>query len=707
MAGRKTAGEGSPSAVSVVRREFSVGGFGFGLRQEFLRAVLRVAVPPDADWGTVDRGLAAVIPASGNDPFPLSSLADRIIHWTAELQWAGSQPVIERGRVIGTDQQNGMLIFALPTVRAQAAGEAVVIVADLISSLLGCTLAGTEAIDRGRTQVAAFVKRYSALRLGGSNTALFLKAAFENKMPWFNVTAEVFQVGMGSRARWLESTLTDVTSAIGMRLARNKVAAAELLGKAGLPVPVHQLAKSAKDAAAIAGRLGYPVVVKPADRDGGVAVAAGLGNEAAVVRAYEAAQKISPNVLVEKHVEGRDYRLVVFEGRMIWALERVPGGVTGDGVSTVAQLIERLNRDPARAPRPDAPLKPLVFDREASELLAEYGMTDQSVPAAGERVRLRRAANVASGGTPEGVFEQVHPDNRALAERAAEVLRLDIAGIDLLIPDVSRSWRETGAAICEVNAQPTIGNTTAKHLYGQILRELVAGDGRIPIALIVGADEESAVPALVARILRAAGLRTGLATSRLASIDDRLIHGTPKDVFTAARTVLLDTQADALVVALSDASVIKVCVPFDRCTAVVLAGNRFGQTEADPVLISSLARMLLPVSLGGIAVDSRQTAWRQMVALTRNSRVVMSSAGAEMAAVGAHLKAGNETVTIENGRLVIGGEAVDLGGKEAGIAGSPEDVALAAAAALSMGYGADIIRKGLAGVRLAVAGAAA
>ncbi len=712
MAEESTAGIPSARAVTVLRREFSTGGFGYGLRQQFLKATVTAKALSTTDWAAIDAMLSTLIPRSDGEDAPVSSIADLIIRWTAELQRAGGQPVFDQGRLLGA--RDGVLLLALPTVNVDAAGMALGIVVDLLCDLLGGGIQEPQAVENAKARVAAFVDRYVGVRFGGSNTRHFLQAAYDSRMPWFRIATEVFQIGMGSRARWLESTLTDVTPAISMRLARSKMAAAAVLRQAGLPVPRHMAVDSPDGAAAAAIKIGYPVVVKPSDKDGGVAVAAGLTDEIGVSRAYEAARAVSANVMVEEHVDGRDFRLVVHNGRMIWALERVPGGVTGDGISTVAQLVERLNQEPARALRADAPLKPLLFDREAAELLAEYGMTPQTVPAAGERIRLRRAANVASGGTPQGVFDQVHPDNRLLAERAAAALRLDLAGIDLLIPDISRSWKETGAAICEVNAQPTIGNTTSKHLYGQILRTLVEGEGRIPIAMVVGAGADSPVPALVARILEAAGLRTAVASSRQAGSGGRILHDAPPNLFASALTPLIDRDIDAMVVAVSDSSVLRTYMPFDRCSTVVLAGTRFDGVDLDPAALDHLALVLLPISLGGVVVDSRAAAWRRLIGSLRNARVVLSSAGGEMAAVREHVKAGHDAVIVDRSGggwlLRVGGDVIDLaslGGGSSQIACTAEDAALAAAAAWSMGYGPDIIRRGLAGIRLVVAGAAA
>ncbi len=245
--------------------------------------------------------------------------------------------------------------------------------------------------------------------------------------------------------------------------------------QAGLPAPNHQAVNDEDSAVRAAEALGYPVVVKPSDKDGGVGVSVGLKTPEAVRKAFRRAREYSRAILVESFIEGRDYRLITLNGQLIWAVERVPGGVTGDGKSTIRQLVDQLNADPLRTDGPGGKLRPLLFDEEAAELLAERGMDETTIPTAGARIALRGAANVASGGTPVDVFDQVHIDNRQLAERAARAFRLDVAGIDLLIPDISRSWKETGAGICEINAQPCFGRATAGHLAGSDPRERGGG----------------------------------------------------------------------------------------------------------------------------------------------------------------------------------------------------------------------------------------
>jgi cyanophycin synthetase len=694
-------GAAGQPALQILRKAFAAGGFGFGLRQEFLRATILARLPADLDWTAIDAALAQLAPPVGPAPGAGSSLADRLLYWTAALQEAGGQPVFEPGRVIGSDPASGTMVLALPTLDVEAVQSALAIVSRLIFDLIEGASAAADAVSQATARASEFVKRFSAKDMGGSNVIHFLRAAYAADIPIVRLTGPAYQIGLGSKARWLDSSMTDVTPAVSIRIARNKIATADLLRSIGLPVPRHEAVGSAEQAVAVAGRLGYPVVVKPFDRDGGVAVAAGLKTPEAVARAYETARNASPNIIVEKFVEGRDYRLVVFEGRLIWALERVPGGVTGDGSNTVGELVRVLNSDPARSKRADAPLKPLEIDDEALEMLEEQGLTLDSVPPAGERVRLRRAANIASGGTPEAAFDNVHPDNRDLAEQATAVMRLDIAGLDLLIPDISRSWLETGAAICEVNAQPTIGSTTSKHLYRQIVNAMVEGQGRIPIAVVVGEGPDAPVAALLSRILRAAGLRAATADARQARNGQRVLAPAPGNAFTAARAALLDRSTDALVMSVSDTASLDHLFPFDRCSIIVLAGDHIDRAGASPSVMKTIVRAVVPLGLFGVAVNLDNAAWRGISnEMIRGRKVAVSGVGGPDSLAELRADVGNAVFIDRSGetpRLVLGGSAIALdslgGGAPLGCTGT--ELALAVSAASMMGCALEVIRRGL------------
>lgn len=440
--------------------------------------------------------------------------------------------------------------------------------------------------------------------LQGANTPRFLKAAYDNHIPVIALDMGVFQYGYGRYAEWLDSTLTQQTSNIAVRLARDKQVASARLRQAGLPVPSHVRVDNAQDAVRAAQQLGYPVVVKPLDQDGGQGVTAGLENEAELRMAYERAFSFSPKVLVEKHVQGRDYRLTVLDDALLWAIERTPAGVTGDGQQSVAQLIEQENLNPERGDDTHSPLKPLVFDEEALRVLRQQGYGPDSVPQQGQFVALRRIANVATGGRPMAVNEQVHPDNARLAVRAAQALRLDLAGVDLLIPDISKSWRETGAAICEVNAQPQLGATTGPHLYAQILRHRLKGEGRVPVVVVVGAHEKDGVIQALVRSLRSQGLGVGWSDLRGAGVNEEWLTLGESTVFASGQMLLTDRRVEALVLSVHDDEVLRQGMPVDRIDWLVLAGSHLiprkmtsapsGTEKTPAVLLNEVLASILP-----------------------------------------------------------------------------------------------------------------
>lgn len=517
--------------------------------------------------------------------------------WQA-LQVGLGLPVYEVGRVLSCTSKQSRCI--VPTL-----GAAQVAMAHVVWK----TLEWLKTVSSGGDSATAHSnldKVVQALRVHnarGSNVPLFVKAAYQLGIPIQQLPGGIYQYGLGRRARWLDSSFTDVTPNISAKLARNKVTAAALLRQAGLSVPSHQLVSDADHAVRVAHSFGYPVVVKPADLDGGVGVAAGLLNDEEVIEAYKEAVKHSRHILLEKHVEGRDYRVTVFNGVAIWAIERVPAGVTGDGFQSVAELIATTNADPRRGTGKHSPLMRLQIDKEACRLMQLQGLQTTSIPQAGQFVSLRRAANVASGGTPVSVFDKIHPDNARFAVRAAESMRLDLAGIDLLIPDIAVSWRESGATICEVNAQPNLGQTTSRHLYGDIMRQLLPNGGRIPTICVFGAKHTRQWLQVLSRQLAASGMSVGVAGGHEVSVNGETIHMGAATIHAAGKMLALHRNVDALVLAIEDGSVLQTGMPVDRCDALILAGanlhdDQERNKESHQQWMAELLRSLLPACDG-------------------------------------------------------------------------------------------------------------
>lgn len=438
--------------------------------------------------------------------------------------------------------------LALPAISAQvrAPYAALVVACDLMNRLeLG------EPVREGfiAAQLGALQGKYERLAPAGVNTLRFLQAAHEMDIPWRHVANNVYQFGWGSRSRWLDSSFTDQTSIIGAGLARDKVACAHVLRDAGLPVPRHRLVASSTQAVSAAESMGYPVVVKPANLDGGRGVMAGLQDADAVKKAFLAAFKLSKRVLVEQYIDGMDYRVRVCNGDVIGVVIRRPACVVGDGVHTVQFLIDQTNAQRASQPTVqridiEQGVYPIAVDDEVLDRLKHQGLDLQSVVKEGQVLRLRGAANVSLGGTTWDVTGSAHPDNLVLAGDAVRALRLDLAGVDLLVPDISRSWKETGGAICEVNAQPQFSSTSA---HRHVLERLLPSQGRIPVIGVLGWPDEVEWASFAALMTAHHGVR--LAVARTAA---------------QCSSALLDSQTDALIWLLSDETMNSLWWPVDR-----------------------------------------------------------------------------------------------------------------------------------------------
>ena len=99
-------------------------------------------------------------------------------------------------------------------------------------------------------------------------------------------------------------------------------------------------------------------------------------------------------------------------------------------------------------------LTKIKVDAAALELLGEQGFSLDDVPPADTMVKLALTGNMSTGGISIDRTFDAHPDNVEIAEEAARLIGLDVAGIDFICPDIASPVREAGGAICEVNAAP-------------------------------------------------------------------------------------------------------------------------------------------------------------------------------------------------------------------------------------------------------------
>jgi cyanophycin synthetase len=208
-------------------------------------------------------------------------------------------------------------------------------------------------------------------------------------------------------------------------------------------------------------QIGGPVVVKPFDGNQGKGVATGLAAEEDIREAYREAAKYSAGVIVEECVTGNDYRILVVGGQVKAAAHRIPAAVEGDGAHTVRELVAIANTDPQRGEFHEKPLTKIRLDHIAHSILEKLRIDEDYIPQPGEKIVLRHNGNLSSGGTAVDCTDIIHPDNARIAVAAAMAIGIDIAGIDMIAQDISKSILDTGGAVIEVNTAPGI----RMHMY--------------------------------------------------------------------------------------------------------------------------------------------------------------------------------------------------------------------------------------------------
>jgi cyanophycin synthetase len=467
--------------------------------------------------------------------------------------------------------------------------------------------------------------------------ALWVAArAMRRGIPWTALPGQAFlRLGRGRQAELLRGLDTSLTPCIAAGFAKRKEIASSLLRAAGLPIAEQRYARSLERAIAGAREIGYPVVVKPRDGNGGQGVSVDLRTDEDVAKAFKLAATISPAVVIESLIKGPTFRLTVIGGQLFGAVERHPPRVQGDGVSTVAELIAEENKNPERQPIYIASMKPIVLDDEMLALLAEQGLSPSGVPEAGRWVPLRRVPNPPFGDKTD-VTDLVHPTIRAMAERVAGVMGIHVLAIDFVTTDISRPYQETGGAMCEVNTFPDLSvhlkvrEGTPRDAADAVL-DLIYPPGKrwgFPVIAVLREKADADVESALCNEWEGRGYKVGIA-SALDGADDKTELSLDVAFEERLRALELDPEADLGIVVLSPRQLVDWGLGYEAVDlAVVPAG------DAASTLAKRARRALERVTQGqALALDDPDLARRSFEALElgrklRSPKALAQPAGA-------------------------------------------------------------------------------
>ena len=437
--------------------------------------------------------------------------------------------------------------------------------------------------------------RLAERRAFGPSTQAIIDEAAARDIPYMRLNEQsLVQLGQGAYQKRIRATMTSSTPALAVDIAGDKKLTNQLLAAAGLPTPRSEVVRSEDEAVTAAHRIGFPVVVKPLDGNHGRGVSLDVRTERDVRRGFKRARDESRRgiVVVESFVQGNDYRVLVVGGRMVAVAQRVPAHVTGDGKHTIAELVEETNQDPRRGIGHEKVLTKIKIDDAAKELLKKQGYTLDDVPDEGAFVKLVATGNMSTGGISIDRTFEAHEENVEIAEEAARVVGLDVAGIDFLTPDISQPVRETGGAIVEVNAAPGFRMHThptegePQYVANPVI-DLLFPPGtpaRIPIIAVTGSNGKTTTVRMISHVFKNMGRRVGMTSTDGIYIDERLVKRADSSGPRSAQMVLQNPRVDFAVFEIARGGILREGLGYERNDiAVVLnvTGDHLGLREID------------------------------------------------------------------------------------------------------------------------------
>jgi cyanophycin synthetase len=498
----------------------------------------------------------------------------------------------------------------------------------------------------------------------GPSTGSLVKAAQERDIPWIRLNqGSLVQFGHGKYQRRIQATITSETKHIAVEISCDKEDTHNLLNDLGLPVPQQRIVYSAAEAVQAAHKIGFPVVVKPLDANHGRGVSINLVEDAEVEAGFAEAEIHSKTaaILVESFVTGFDHRMLVVNDKLVAVAKRVPGHVVGDGVHTIARLVDIVNMDPRRGIGHQKVLTMLEIDNQAKRLLAVAGYSVDTVLPEGEVFYLRSTANLSTGGTAIDLTDVVHPDNRDMAERAIMAVGLDVGGVDFLIDDITKSYKDIGGAIVEVNAAPGFRMHVApsegqpRDVAGKVIDMLFpqGEECRIPIAAITGTNGKTTTSRMLGHIMKASGKIVGMTSTDGVYVDGKLSVKGDMTGPKSAQMVLRDPTVDFAVMETARGGLVRSGLGYQHSNVAAclnVTADHLGLGGIDTIeQLAVVKRVVIESATDTAVLNADDINCLKMADYADVASIFYVTVNPSHSLVKEHIKAGGKAIVLEPG----------------------------------------------------------
>lgn len=417
--------------------------------------------------------------------------------------------------------------------------------------------------------------KYIKARKGfGPSTQSIINEAKKRDIPYRSMdNGSLIMLGQGANQKLIRASMTCNTSNFGVETAGDKEETKKLLAKAYIPVPKGDVVRTENGLREAVEEIKFPIVIKPIDGNHGRGITTNIQTIEQALVAFEIAKTISQDVILEKYVEGDDYRFLVINYKLIAVAKRTPAMVMGNGTATIQQLIDQTNADPKRGDGHEKVLTTIKVDKVTEVILQEKNLTLESVLPLGEILFLKDTANLSTGGTSTDVTDMVHPKNVFMAERIARIMKLDICGFDVVAKDVTVPIDGNNGAVIEVNACPgfRMHLSPSKGLARNVAEPVIdmlfpeGKNSRIPIIAITGTNGKTTTTRLTAHIAKTAGHKVGYITTDGIYIQDHVIHEGDCTGSQSATTILTDPTVNFAVLECARGGILRSGLGFDNC----------------------------------------------------------------------------------------------------------------------------------------------